>query len=80
MSKCGACFRVEGCPGEIRIARGAATGSARRASSVTSRSPATKWSTEVQFVLDGAIPGLDKFPLHLRCFAAWEVERTEIDS
>jgi hypothetical protein len=31
---------------------------------------------EVQFAFDGAEPGLDKFHIHLRCFAAWEFERT----
>ena len=32
---------------------------------------------EVQFAHDGAIPGLDRFHLHLRCFAVWELERTK---
>ena len=31
---------------------------------------------EVQFAHDGDTPGLDKFHLHLRCFAAWEFERS----
>ena len=31
---------------------------------------------EIQFAHDGDNPGLDKFHLHLRCFAAWEFERT----
>jgi hypothetical protein len=30
---------------------------------------------EFQFAHDGDNPGLDKFHLHLRCFAAWEFER-----
>ena len=30
---------------------------------------------EVQFAHDGATPGLDRFHLHLRCFAVWELER-----
>jgi len=30
---------------------------------------------EVQFAFDGVEPGLDKFHLHVRCFAAWEFER-----
>ena len=30
---------------------------------------------ELQFSHDGATPGLDKFDLHFRCFAAWEFER-----
>jgi hypothetical protein len=34
---------------------------------------------EVQFAHDGASPGLDKYHLHLRCFAVWELERTKFD-
>ena len=30
---------------------------------------------EVQFAHDGDNPGLDKFHVHVRCFAAWEFER-----
>jgi hypothetical protein len=30
---------------------------------------------EIQFVRDGDNPGLDKFHVHIRCFAAWEFER-----
>jgi hypothetical protein len=30
---------------------------------------------EIQFAHDGAVPGLDKFHVHVRCFAAWEFER-----
>jgi hypothetical protein len=30
---------------------------------------------EVQFARDGGSPGLDKFHAHVRCFAAWELER-----
>jgi hypothetical protein len=33
---------------------------------------------EVQFEHDGPSPGLDKFHLHLRCFAAWEFERVQV--
>jgi hypothetical protein len=32
---------------------------------------------EIQFSRDGADPSLDRFHLHLRCFAAWEMERTK---
>ncbi len=32
---------------------------------------------ELQFSHDGANPGLDRFHMHLRCFAAWEMERTK---
>jgi hypothetical protein len=31
---------------------------------------------EVQFARDGDNPGLDKYHVHIRCFAAWEFERT----
>ena len=30
---------------------------------------------EIQFVHDGKGPGLDKYHVHVRCFAAWEFER-----
>jgi hypothetical protein len=30
---------------------------------------------EIQFAHDGGSPGLDKFHVHIRCFAAWEFER-----
>ena len=30
---------------------------------------------EIQFARDGTDPGLDKFHVHIRCFAAWEFER-----
>jgi hypothetical protein len=30
---------------------------------------------EIQFEHDGAEPGLNKFHVHIRCFAAWEFER-----
>ena len=33
---------------------------------------------EVQFAHDGDNPGLDKFHLHLQCFAAWEFERNHL--
>jgi hypothetical protein len=33
---------------------------------------------EIQFAHDGATPGLDKFHVHMRCFAAWEMERTKL--
>jgi hypothetical protein len=34
---------------------------------------------ELQFAHDGAPPQLDRFHLHIRCFAAWEMERTKPD-
>jgi hypothetical protein len=30
---------------------------------------------EIQFSYDGGNPGLDKYHVHIRCFAAWEFER-----
>jgi hypothetical protein len=30
---------------------------------------------EIQFARDGSNPGLDKYHVHIRCFAAWELER-----
>jgi hypothetical protein len=33
---------------------------------------------ELQFSHDGDMPGLDKYALHMRCFAAWEMERTKL--
>jgi hypothetical protein len=30
---------------------------------------------EIEFAHDGTNPGLDKFHVHIRCFAAWEFER-----
>ena len=35
----------------------------------------TQLEFELQFATDGAEPGLDKFHVHIRCFAAWEFER-----
>jgi hypothetical protein len=32
---------------------------------------------EVQFVNQGTAPGLDVYHVHVRCFAAWELERTK---
>jgi hypothetical protein len=35
---------------------------------------------EIQFEHDGDNPGLDKFHVHIRCFAAWEFERKRAPS
>jgi hypothetical protein len=35
---------------------------------------------EIQFEHDGNNPGLDKFHVHIRCFAAWEFERNKVQS
>jgi hypothetical protein len=32
---------------------------------------------EIQFAHDGDSPGLDKFHVNVRCFAAWEFERNK---
>jgi hypothetical protein len=32
---------------------------------------------EIQFARDGDNPGLDKFHVHIRSFAVWELERTQ---
>jgi hypothetical protein len=40
--------------------------------------PPTTTEYELQFCHDGANPRLDRFHLHLRCFAAWEMERTKV--
>lgn len=32
---------------------------------------------EIQFARNGDNPGVDKYHVHARCFAAWEFERTE---
>ena len=41
------------------------------------RIPAGQMEYELQFSHDSENPGLDRFHLHLRCFAAWELERTK---
>jgi len=33
---------------------------------------------EIQFARDGDNPGLDKFHVHIRCYAAWEFERNKV--
>jgi hypothetical protein len=39
--------------------------------------PVTQQQTEfeIEFAHGGDNPGLDKFHIHIRCFAAWEFER-----
>jgi hypothetical protein len=32
---------------------------------------------EIQLALDGRNPGLDRYHVHIRCFAAWEFERNK---
>jgi len=33
---------------------------------------------EIEFSQAGDSPGLDKYHVHIRCFAAWEFERTKL--
>ena len=35
----------------------------------------TELELEIQFAHDGASPELDRFHVHVRCFAVWELER-----
>jgi hypothetical protein len=35
---------------------------------------------EGEFARDGDAPIVDKFHFHLRCFAAWEFERTKLEA
>ena len=35
---------------------------------------------EIEFARAGHDPGLDKYPVHIRCFAAWEFERRTADT
>lgn len=35
----------------------------------------TEMEFEIQFQRNGDNPGLDKYHVHIRCFAAWEFER-----
>jgi hypothetical protein len=41
--------------------------------------PVTKQELEfeIQFEHNGDMPGLDKYHVHIRCFAAWEFERSK---
>jgi len=39
--------------------------------------PVTKEEMEFEIQFDGDNPGLDKFHVHIRCFAAWEFERNK---
>jgi hypothetical protein len=35
---------------------------------------------EIRFAHEGSEPGLDKYHVHVRCFAAWEFERNKVQS
>lgn len=34
---------------------------------------------EIEFVHTGSLRGLDKFHVHIKCFAGWELERHNVD-
>jgi hypothetical protein len=34
---------------------------------------------EIEFNRHGVTPGLDRYHLHVRCYAAWEFERTKVE-
>ena len=38
----------------------------------------TELEFEIEFERDGGVPGLDKYHVHVRCFAAWEFERRHV--
>jgi hypothetical protein len=59
------------------IVPGAGPALVRPAQSVANPSSGTSWEFEIQFERDGDNPGLDKFHIHVRCFAAWEFERRQ---
>ena len=46
---------------------------------VVCEKPVTKdqMEFELQFARDGASPDRDKYHFHIRCFAAWELERSK---
>lgn len=54
-------------------------GRPRRRSRLRGLRPVTKdeMEFEIQFEHDGTSPGLDKYHVHIRCFAAWEFERNK---
>ena len=73
-------YSVRGsCPDKNPIAPGAGLGSAARCAVCEKPVTRDELEYEVQFAHDGASPGLDKYHLHLRCFAVWELERTKFD-
>ena len=39
--------------------------------------PRTETEFEIEFNRHGLPPGIDRYHLHQRCFAAWEFERTK---
>ena len=40
--------------------------------------PQDEMEIEIEFVRDGAAPDLDKYHVHPRCLAAWELERKRV--
>jgi len=41
--------------------------------------PRTDTEYELEFNRHGTKPGFDRYYLHYRCFAAWELERAKVD-
>jgi hypothetical protein len=41
--------------------------------------PRAETEFEIEFRRHGATPGLDRYYLHYRCFAAWEFERAKVE-
>jgi hypothetical protein len=48
------------------------------ASCVVCDQPITRDQLELEIEFE-RVGGLDKFHVHLRCFSAWELERTKVD-
>jgi hypothetical protein len=40
--------------------------------------PQNQMEFEIEFNRHGTAPGLDRYYLHPRCYAAWEFERTKV--
>jgi hypothetical protein len=41
--------------------------------------PRSDTDYELEFNRHGVVPGFDRYYLHYRCFAAWELERTKVE-
>src|SRR5688572_1925968 len=64
-------------PGELRITWGW-NGAGRSCALCEKPVTLAEIEYEIQFVRDGSSPGIDTYSLHMRCFAAWEMERTKL--
>jgi len=36
-------------------------------------------AVEIEFDRHGVTPGLDRYQLHIRCYTAWEIARSQLD-